>query len=144
MFSGRLKYIIKKTFNQLPTIFPCNSSVPVTSYCYFNPNPCGWGHIWLPKLWTGITPQWLKLWTILKLMYSLKNISLVYLVKYFSAIYKPKCVRNRPFLRRFCRFRAAWRAYFTSMTPSTTTPGLGTPPANRRRTKQFWSHPHGL
>jgi hypothetical protein len=23
-----------------------------------NPNPCGWRRIWLPKLWTGITPQW--------------------------------------------------------------------------------------
>ncbi len=25
-----------------------------------NPNPCGWGRIWLPKLWRGITQQWLK------------------------------------------------------------------------------------
>ncbi len=27
---------------------------------------------------------------------------------------------------------------------STTTPGPGTPPANSRRAKQFWSRPHGL
>ncbi len=25
-----------------------------------NPNPSGWGHIWLPKLWEDITPQRLK------------------------------------------------------------------------------------
>ncbi len=30
------------------------------------------------------------------------------------------------------------------MNLSTTTPGPGTPPANSRRTKQFWSRPHGL
>ncbi len=33
-----------------------------------NSNPCGWGRIWLPKLRTGITPQWLKLRKIFKLM----------------------------------------------------------------------------
>jgi hypothetical protein len=32
----------------------------------------------------------------------------------------------------------------TSMKLSNTTPGPGTPPANSRRTKQFWSCPHGL
>ncbi len=51
----------------------------------FNPNPCGWGHIWLPKLRTGITPQWLKLRKILILTYSSKNVSWVYLVKCFRA-----------------------------------------------------------
>jgi hypothetical protein len=30
------------------------------------------------------------------------------------------------------------------MNLSTTTPGPGTPPANSRHTKQFWSRPHGL
>jgi hypothetical protein len=36
------------------------------------------------------------------------------------------------------------KAYLTSVILSTTTPGLGTPPANSRRTKQFWSGPRGL
>ncbi len=60
-------------------------------WCYsvqyrgFNPNPCGWGRIWLPKLRTGITPQWLKLRKFLILMYSSENVSWVYLVKYFRA-----------------------------------------------------------
>ncbi len=53
--------------------------------CCVNPNPCGWGRIWLPKLRTGITPQWLKLRKILKSMYSSNNVSWVYLVKYFIA-----------------------------------------------------------
>jgi hypothetical protein len=39
-------------------------------------------------------------------------------------------------LRHFCIFRAALKSYLTSLTPSTTTPRLGTPPANSRRTKQ--------
>jgi hypothetical protein len=30
-----------------------------------------------------------------------------------------------------------WKAYMTSLTPSTTTPGPGTPPANSRCTKQY-------
>ncbi len=41
--------------------------------CVFNPNPDGWGHIWLPKLWTGTTPQHLKSQIFLKLMYSSKT-----------------------------------------------------------------------
>ncbi len=53
-------------------------------------------------------------------------------------------VGNRLFLRRFCIFRAALKAYLTSLTPSTTTPCPGIPPANSQRTKQFFSHPHGL
>jgi hypothetical protein len=28
--------------------------------CEINPNPCGWGRIWLPILWRRITQQWLK------------------------------------------------------------------------------------
>ncbi len=42
-----------------------------------------------------------------------------------------------PVFCRFSVFRAAWKAYFTSKTPSTTTLGPGTPPANSRCTKQF-------
>jgi hypothetical protein len=62
----------------------------------------------------------------------------------FSAIYKPKREQNHPF---FCHFRTFWaavKAYLTSITPSTTTPGPGAPPANCRRTKQFWSRPRCL
>jgi hypothetical protein len=33
---------------------------------------------------------------------------------------------------------------FDFYTFSTTIPGPGTPPANSRCTKQFWSRPHGL
>ncbi len=35
----------------------------------------------------------------------------------FLAIYKPKRAQNRPFFRRFRTFRAALKAYLTSMTP---------------------------
>jgi hypothetical protein len=52
----------------------------------------------------------------------------------FLAIFRAKSVGNRPFWPHFCTFRAAWKAYLTSLTPPTTTPGLGTPPANSRRT----------
>jgi hypothetical protein len=62
----------------------------------------------------------------------------------FSVMYKPKRAQNRPFFCRFHVFRAAWKAYLTSKTPSTTTPGPGTPPANSQHTKQFWSRPHSL
>jgi hypothetical protein len=49
-----------------------------------------------------------------------------------------------PDFQCFCIFRSAWKAYLTSMTHSTTTPRPGTPPAQSRCTKQFWSCPHGL
>jgi hypothetical protein len=62
----------------------------------------------------------------------------------FFASYRPKCARNRLFFRRFWLFRTAVKVYMTSMKLSNTTPGPGTPPANSRRTKQFWSRPHGL
>ncbi len=62
----------------------------------------------------------------------------------FSATYRPKCARNRPFFRRFWLFRTAVKVYMTSMKLPTTTPGPGTPPANSRRAKQFWGRPHGL
>jgi hypothetical protein len=87
---------------------------------HINPNPCGWGRIWLPKLWTGITPQCLKLRKIFKLMYSSKNVSWVYLVKYFIAflaIYRRKRARNCPFFCRFWLFRTAVKVYMTSPPP---------------------------
>ncbi len=62
----------------------------------------------------------------------------------FSAIYRPKCVQNCPFFRQFWLFRTTVKVYMTSMNISTTTPGPGTPPADSRRAKQFWSPPHGL
>jgi hypothetical protein len=62
----------------------------------------------------------------------------------FSAINKPKHAQNRLFFCRFRLFRAALKVYLVSVIPSTTTPGQGTPPANSRRTKQFWSRPRGL
>jgi hypothetical protein len=62
----------------------------------------------------------------------------------FSAIYRLKQARNRPVFCRFWLFRMAVKVYMTSMKLSTTTPGPGTPPANSRRAKQFWSRPHGL
>jgi hypothetical protein len=58
----------------------------------------------------------------------------------FLAIYRPK----RLFFRRFWLFRMAVKEYMISMNLSTTTPRPGTPPANSRRTKQFWSRPHVL
>jgi hypothetical protein len=62
----------------------------------------------------------------------------------FSGIYLPKRVRNRLFFQHFYTFWESWKTNLTSMTFSTTTPGLGAPPANSRRTKQFWSRPRGL
>jgi hypothetical protein len=59
----------------------------------------------------------------------------------FSAIYRPKRARNRPFFRRFSLFRTAVKVYMTSPPPPQ---GPGTPPANSQRAKQFWSRPHGL
>jgi hypothetical protein len=131
----------------------CDYSLPAKSALVSlkspNPNPCGWGRIWLPKLWRGITLQWLKEWAS-KFVYSSNNVSWVYLVKYFWAkngvfdkLFAKTCAKP-PFFCRFHTFRAAWKAYLTSITLSTTTPGPGTPPARSRRTKQFWSRPHGL
>ncbi len=71
-----------------------------------------------------------------------KNFKIAVLL--FSANYYQKSAQSRLFFHRFCIFRAAGKAYLTSITLSTTTPGPGTPPANSRRTNQFWSHPHGL
>ncbi len=62
----------------------------------------------------------------------------------FLAIYRPKRARNHLFFRRFWLFRTAVKVYMTSRKLSTTTPVQGTPPANSRRAKQFWSRPHSL
>ncbi len=62
----------------------------------------------------------------------------------FLVLYRPKHVRNRPFFRPFSLFRTAVKVYMTSRNLSTTTSWPGTPPASSRRTKQFWSRPHGL
>jgi hypothetical protein len=72
---------------------------------------------------TGITPQRLELQKIFKLMYSSKNISWVYLVKYFraktafSASYRPKRLQNRPFFCRFWLFHTAVKVNMTSPPP---------------------------
>ncbi len=57
----------------------------------------------------------------------------------FLAFFKSISAGNRPILLRFHTFRVAWKAYLTSITPFTTTPRPGTPPANSRPTKQRWS-----
>jgi hypothetical protein len=62
----------------------------------------------------------------------------------FSAVYRPKSVRNCPVFCRFLYIPGGMGAYLTPLTPSTTTPCLGTPPANSQRTKQFLSPPHSL
>jgi hypothetical protein len=42
-------------------IISCDGIVaPALAHIIFNPNPGGWGRIWLPKLKTGVTPQRLK------------------------------------------------------------------------------------
>jgi hypothetical protein len=86
---------------------------------------------------------------IFKIRVFLKNVLYILLSTYeqttaFLAIYKPKRALNGLFFCRFRQIRAALKVYLASVIPSTTTPGPGTPPANSRRTKQFWSHPRGL
>jgi hypothetical protein len=74
-------------------------------------------------------------------MYSSKNFSAVYFVstfKYktaFLVIFKSISAANWPFWCYFWTLHAAWGAYLTPLTPSTTTTWLGTTPANSRRTK---------
>jgi hypothetical protein len=87
-----------------------------------------------------------------KLMYSSKNVSGIYFVKYFkiktafSVIFKTKSAGNRKLaiFAPFCIFRAAWKAYLTYLTSYTTTPLPSTPPANSQRSKQFLSRPNSL
>ncbi len=45
------KFHYKRYIDTLDSLYIC---------LYFNPNPCGWGRIWLPKLRTDITPNRLK------------------------------------------------------------------------------------
>jgi hypothetical protein len=62
----------------------------------------------------------------------------------FLVFFRSISAENWPFLLPLHTFWAAFKAYLISLTPSTTTPGLGTPPANSLRNKQFWGLPHGL
>ncbi len=75
-------------------------------------------------------------------MYSSKNVSLNILERKtaFSAIYRPKRARNRPFFA----ISYGCEGLYDFHESSNTTPGPGTPPANSRRTKQFWVRPHSL
>jgi hypothetical protein len=85
-------------------------------------------------------------------MNSSKNGSGEYLVTYctlkyktvFSPIFKSISAGNRPFFSPFLYNLGGLEAYLTPLTTSTTTPCLGTSPANTQRTKQFLSRPHGL
>jgi hypothetical protein len=63
---------------------------------------------------------------------------------HFRRFISQNVLKNHPFFRHFRIFQAALKAYLASMTPSTSTPGPGAPPANSQRTKQFWSLPRGL
>jgi hypothetical protein len=78
-----------------------------------------------------------------KLMYSSKTsweyILLIILSKtrHFWALFKSISAGNWPFLHCYRIFRVALKSHLTSMTPSTTTPGLGIPPTNSRCTKQY-------
>jgi hypothetical protein len=99
-------------------------SVQYNTFNGFNPNLGGWGLIWLSKFWTGITPQRLKWWKFCKLMYIFLKMSREYILlstfRYktaFSAIFRAKSAGNWPFWCRFHTFRAAWKAYLTSLTP---------------------------
>jgi hypothetical protein len=80
--------------------------------CVFNPNQDGWG---LMKLWIGISPQHLKSWKILELMYTSKNILGVYLIKYFWAKnsifsnYLAKKCRKPPVFGAVLCISANWR-----------------------------------
>jgi hypothetical protein len=62
----------------------------------------------------------------------------------FLAIFKPKSSGNRPVFGTIFEYFSRLGAYLPPLTPSTTTPCLGTPPANSPRTKQFLSRLHGL
>ncbi len=62
----------------------------------------------------------------------------------FSEIFKAKSVGNHSFSALFLCISAGRRAYLPPLTPSTTTPCLGTPRANSRSTKQYLSRPLSL
>ncbi len=131
----------KSLVNNCP-IFRCMKKklVYLAYLCYFcpktnlNPNLGGWGCIWLLKLWTGITPQCLKIQKILKLMYSSKKSrEYILLSTYerrtaFLVIYKQKVRKTAHFFTVFVYFLGRHWAYLTPLTPSTTTSCPGTPP----------------
>jgi hypothetical protein len=106
---------------------------------HFNPNSDGWGCIWHPKLWTGLTPHCLKYLRILNLCVPQKNISKVYLIKY---LWKENGIFGNFYVNNF-RQRPVFGAIFVyfenhggllpPLTPSTTTPCLGNPRRCRLR-----------
>jgi hypothetical protein len=53
-------------------------------------------------------------------------------------------VRETACFLLFSSISGGFEGLFGFVIPSTTTPGLGTPPANSWRTKQFWIHPRSL
>ncbi len=61
----------------------------------------------------------------------------------FSVIYKQKSAWKHLFFA-ISYILGSMGAYLTPSTPSSTTPSLGTLPANSQHTKQFLSHPGGL
>jgi hypothetical protein len=61
----------------------------------------------------------------------------------FLTINKQKVCKTSHFLP-FSYISGGIGAYFTPLTPSTTTLPPVTPLVNSRRTKQFFSRPHGL
>jgi hypothetical protein len=82
-------------------------------------------------------------------MYSSKNVSWVYLVKYFWAkngvfgdLLAKTCAKP-PAFSPFSYISGGWKAYLTSMTPSTTTPGPGASDCGRGMTQSlplsYWS-----
>jgi hypothetical protein len=83
-------------------------------------------------------------------MCSSKNVSGVYLIKYFSAKdgvfwqFLSQKMQEKPFSASFLCISAGKGASLPPSTLSTTTPWLGTPPANSQRTKQFLSRTRGL
>ncbi len=82
-------------------------------------------------------------------MYSSKNISGVYFVKYFGAkmaflaIYRPKSPPKSQFFAVFVHFEQHV-GIFDSFDSLHHHPLPGTPPANSQCTKQFLIRPHGL
>jgi hypothetical protein len=69
--------------------------------CALNPNPCGWGHIWLPKLWRGISSQFQNSCIPRKTSREYILLSTFERKTVFLAIFKPKCARNRCFFLPF-------------------------------------------
>ncbi len=62
----------------------------------------------------------------------------------FSVIFRSTSAGNRLLSVPFLYTLGGMEAYLTSLTPSATTPCLGTTPTKSQRTKQFLSLPHDL